>query len=70
MFAESVIGVNPSKREIVLYVIQKSSAKIIPCVMATTSLEPFGGRVRRIPGVRATKRAVKYRSMMTLDISS
>ena len=59
MFAESVMGVNPSIREMVLYVIQKSSTKIIPCVMATTSLEPFGGRVKRIPGVRATKRAIK-----------
>jgi len=36
--------------------------------MATTILEPFDGRVRRIPGVRATKRAVRYRRMMTRDI--
>jgi hypothetical protein len=36
--------------------------------MATSNLEPLAGRVRRIPGVKATKSAVIYKSIMILAI--
>ena len=58
ILAESVTGVNRSilRRRTCRYVKYKIRAKMAPWTIATINLEPLGGRVMRIPGVKRTKR--------------